>query len=139
MYCKICKKDKPKLRGCVCNQCRYLTEKERDPIGLAFRRLKAHAKQRGKEFNLTKEDFILFCVKSEYILESGISKNNFHIDRVDETKGYSIDNIQVLTNSENVRKYAKWVSRDQNGKCEFTTISSVPEKNNLPRRHTFLT
>jgi len=51
MYCKICKKDKPKLRGCICNQCRYLTEKECDPIGLAFRRLKAHAKQRG-HFNM---------------------------------------------------------------------------------------
>jgi len=129
MICKKCNKNESAKGKSICHQCKYLREKMHDPIGLAYRRLKSHAKQRGKEFLLTKEEFQQFCVKSEYAFKSGISKNNYHIDRIDETKGYSIDNIQVLTNSENVRKYAKWHSRDVDGKCHFITEIKTDTKN----------
>ena len=86
-------------------------KKSTDPIGQAFRRLKSHAKQRGKEFEITKEEFSQFCVKSEYLQRKGIQKECYHIDRIDEMKGYSLDNIQVLTNSENIKKYCKWAPR----------------------------
>ena len=113
--CKKCNDVFYSKKGCYCNKCKYLIEKENDPIGLSYRRLKSHAKQRGKEFSLTKDEFSQFCIKSEYLVKKGIHKNCYHIDRIDETKGYSIDNIQILTNTENIIKYAKWISRDENG------------------------
>ena len=108
MICKKCNKNESAKGKSICHQCKYLREKMHDPIGLAFQQ---------------------FCVKSEYAFKSGISKNNYHIDRIDETKGYSIENIQVLTNSENVRKYAKWHSRDVYGKCHFITDTKTDTNN----------
>lgn len=127
--CTKCNVNERQKRSSMCNHCRYLHEKETDPIGQAYRRLKSHAKQRGKEFTITKEEFSQFCVKSEYLQRKGIQKECYHIDRIDEMKGYSLDNIQVLTNSENIKKYCKWVSRDENGKCKFTTQIKIDMKN----------
>lgn len=128
MICKSC--------GCVivekkstCNHCRYIREKQRDPIGMAYRRLKSHAKQRGKYFSITKEEFERFCIETEYTFRKGIYATSLHVDRIDETKGYTIDNIQAITNSENVKKYAKWVGRDEKGRNQFTAAIKVTINN----------
>lgn len=127
--CKRCNDVFHSKKGCYCNRCKYINEIERDPIGVAYRRLKSHAKQRGKEFSLTKEQFQEFCIKSEYMVKKGIHKNCLHIDRKDETKGYTIDNIQVLSNTENVKKYAKWISRDEGGTNNFRAETRLDLKN----------
>jgi len=119
--CKICHVNEASRHRTMCSQCRYLHEKQLDLIGVAYRRLKSHAKSRNKEFSLTKEQFSEFCIKSEYAIRKGISKDSLHIDRVDENKGYHIDNIQVLTNTQNVKKYCKWVERNRDGVNIFTT------------------
>ena len=79
----------------------------------AYCNLKANAKRRGKEFSLTFEQFRDFAIKTDYHQKKGVEKESFHIDRIDEEKGYSIDNIQVLTNSQNVKKYVKYIHPQQ--------------------------
>lgn len=51
------------------------------------------------------DQFKQFCVETKYMDVKGREKDNYHIDRIDENKGYHIDNIQILTNTENVKKY----------------------------------
>ena len=77
----------------------------KNPIRAAYLQLKSNAKRRGKGFSLTLDQFKRFCVKTKYINVKGVNAESYHIDRIDETKGYSIDNIQLLTNRENVKKY----------------------------------
>jgi len=55
-------------------------------------------------FTLTIEQFKQFCTRTEYLLYKGITKSGYTIDRINHERGYEIDNIQVLTNSENVKK-----------------------------------
>ena len=75
------------------------------PIRYTYQTLKDNAKRRGKSFNLTFEQFKQFAIKTDYLNVKGITKTSYHIDRIDENKGYTIDNIQLLTNEQNIKKY----------------------------------
>jgi hypothetical protein len=81
--------------------------REKYPLKYAYQNLKDNAKRRGKDFNLTFKEFKEFATKVEYIKKKGIKGECFHIDRIDENKGYTKDNIQLLTNSQNVRKFLR--------------------------------
>ena len=119
--CTACNSDSPKNRK-LCNACRYAKSKLENPILVAFTSLRSHAKARSKEFSLTLEQFTEFCIRTEYITKRGITANGYHIDRVDETLGYTHDNIQILKNSDNVRKYRQFIER-RNGIATFTTVT----------------
>lgn len=131
MLCKKCgiKEAEKKMRTCC--SCNYLKKKQSNPIRLAYSSLKGHAKERGKTFTLTLEQFTEFCVKSDYINKKGTKKYSFHIDRKDETKGYEVGNIQLLTNTENVRKYVRFVEINRDGTKKFTTSIKV-DCSNIP-------
>lgn len=79
--------------------------RKKNPIRSAYTTLKCNAKRRGKVFKLTFEEFKEFAIKTDYINRKGITATSYHIDRIDENKGYTVDNIQVLTNRDNVKKY----------------------------------
>lgn len=87
-----------------CGTCRSRKSRRKDPVKYAFQNIKNRAKQRGKSFSLTLEEFRKFCVKTKYIAGKGRSAESYTIDRIDNDKGYSIDNIQVLTKRDNVIK-----------------------------------
>lgn len=72
----------------------------------AYSTLKQNAKRRSKHFELTFEQFKAFAIATDYYKRKGRKATCYHIDRIDETRGYTIDNIQVLTNRENAKKYA---------------------------------
>ena len=76
----------------------------RNPILAAYYIMKWNSKIRRKEFHLSVEEFEEFCLINNYIPHKGIHAQDLTIDRIDHTKGYSIDNIQVLTKRENVQK-----------------------------------
>jgi hypothetical protein len=106
--------------------------KKANPLRYAYQSLKDNAKRRGKAFELTFEQFKDFCIKSEYGTKRGRFANSFHIDRRDENGGYTIDNIQALTNGENVRKYIAFKYRDSDGP-HFETVTVKPlDENNYP-------
>lgn len=78
----------------------------------AFQTLRHNATRRGKPFNLTFEQFQQFCRETKYMAGRGRSKQSFTIDRIDNNKGYTIDNIQMLTKSDNCRKKTKTLIYD---------------------------
>jgi len=89
-------------RLCSMHKARRL--KETNPIAYVYKALKSNAKRRGKEFMLTVQELREFCEQTNYIQDRGKSFQSLTIDRIDNTIGYRIDNIQALTNSANVSK-----------------------------------
>ena len=87
-----------------CHRCRKRYQKENNPVVYTFNMLKNNAKRRGKAFDLTIEQFREFCEETNYIALKGRHKKAATIDRIDHTKGYSIDNIQILSLQENGKK-----------------------------------
>ena len=74
------------------------------PMKAAFENLKHNSKRRKKDFSLTFSQFKKFAIKYNYLAGKGRTAEAYHINRIEPSKGYSIDNIQVLTNSENLKK-----------------------------------
>ncbi len=114
----------------ICSSCAIEKFKANNPEKYAYFTLRQNAKRRKKVFTISFEYFKKFCKKHEYIQRKGITKLGLHIDRIIEELGYIEGNLQVLTNSENVKK----IRRFENGKhfVEITNKSSsiLNEKNN---------
>lgn len=101
----------------------------KNPIRYAYHNLKSNSKRRGKEFDLTFEQFKEFCYKTNYIQGKGITKDSYSIDRKDNDKGYTIDNIRILTVSENSKKGNKqlvfdWDYEERRGYFKVTQYTS---------------
>jgi hypothetical protein len=67
--------------------------------------IKKSAKKRELEFNLPFEEFKNLIIKSGYIDKAGRKLKDYNIDRKDGNKGYTMDNIQVITKQLNLKKY----------------------------------
>ncbi len=97
-------KNKAAPRDKFCYKHRKRYQKLHNPLTYVFGFLKNNAKRRNKSFELTKEEFKQFCEETNYLELRGTSGKSASIDRIDPNKGYSIDNIQVLSLSENAKK-----------------------------------
>ena len=86
--------------------------KRAHPLEYAYQTTKDNAKRRGKEFTLTLEQFKRFCRKTNYITGKGRTKTSYSIDRIENHKGYTINNIQILPLSENSKKGCKVLEYD---------------------------
>lgn len=125
---KQCRKKKAKT-GNFCYTCireKYKSKPE-NLLRYCYGNLKRNAKRREKEFTITFEEFKEFAIKTNYIVGRGKRKDSFHIDRIDETRGYHIDNIQVLTNTENVRKMLKARYGYDGVPIDFTVINQTKQ------------
>lgn len=113
MKCKTqkCRKKKSD-KSSYCRQCRYQLEKDKDLVAWSYRCLKANSKRRGKDFTLTLDEFRQFCYETHLMVNRGKKSTSFSVDRIDNSKGYSIDNIQVLTLSQNTQKRNKTLRFD---------------------------
>ena len=109
----------------ICYSCRTRKVRKENPKKAAYYALQSNAKRRGKYFDLTFEEFNQFAVMTDYYIKKGIAQDSFHIDRIDETKGYTIDNIQVLTNSKNIKKYLTYWWNEYDRKMEYSTEKSI--------------
>ena len=100
-----------------CHACKHLQAKAADPERVAYRHLKANVNTRNKrraaqgrpliKFALTLAEFREFAVRHDYLLGAGRQSHSYHIDRMcdcDFSPGYCRENIQVLSNADNVRK-----------------------------------
>jgi hypothetical protein len=74
------------------------------PVIATWRRLIDGARRRGREWALTTADFIEFIEETSYLDRKGRHRLCLHIDRIDSTRGYTRDNIQAITCSENTSK-----------------------------------
>lgn len=111
--------------GKLCYSCKQRKYKENNPEYYAFYTLKNNAKRRGVVFGLTFLDFKKFAIKTNYMAKKGISSTSFHVDRIDERKGYFKNNIQVLTNSDNVKKYLTYSYNEKGKPTYFKVIKTV--------------
>jgi hypothetical protein len=75
-----------------------------NPVKAAYANLKYHAKSRKKFFDLTYDQFCEIILPTKYITDKGRESFCLHIDRIDPAKGYTFDNVQILTCSENSGK-----------------------------------
>jgi hypothetical protein len=91
-----------------CHSCIIERFKTKNPEKYAYFVLKNNAKRRRKVFSISFEYFLKFCKKHDYIQRRGITKQGLHIDRKEEHLGYIEGNLQVLTNTENVKKIRKF-------------------------------
>lgn len=91
-----------------CHTCRSKQSRQRDKVRAAFTNLKSNAKRRKKEFEITLDQFRAWCTKVKYIGHCTRSPEGYTIDRINNQLGYTLDNIQVLTRSDNVKKYFQY-------------------------------
>ena len=115
----------------ICINCKNKRYRLKNPYKYAFNNLKNNAKYRNKEFLLTFEEFKIFAIKNSYMKHKGIQKYSLHIDRIKENEGYHKDNIQVLPNYLNVKKYIEFKYRDENGNKIFKTEKYINNLNNI--------
>ena len=121
---KFCRNDAAKGRR-YCHKCRKAKWRKKNPMKAAYDNLKSNAKRRGKHFDLTFEEFKEFAVEVDYLNTSGKQATSITIDRIDETKGYTRDNIQALTNRENVQKYLHYNYSAKDGKMNFKVETRI--------------
>jgi dUTP pyrophosphatase len=98
-----------------CQRCAY-NDKMADEFDNLFNKSQRSAKDRGLEFNITKEDIkLLFNKQDGKCALSGIKLNIFHsrrkqidndasLDRIDSSKGYINNNIQWVHKKVNIMK-----------------------------------
>jgi hypothetical protein len=79
-------------------------QKINNPSRYFFDHLRQNAKRRGIDFKWSIEEFREFCKETGYLEKKGREKTAYSIDRIDPTKPYQKDNVQVLTVGMNSRK-----------------------------------
>jgi hypothetical protein len=95
---------KKKCHSPYCAACRMSRWKESHPIECAFHSLRGHAKERGKDFSLTLEQFRTLCLNTDYIERKGKESMSLQIDRIKSDEGYVAGNVQVISLRENTLK-----------------------------------
>ena len=98
---------RPAKQGALCYK--HWSEKWRNenPLKYAYYNLKSNARRRNHSFDLTLDQFDTFCKATDYLKLKGRYKSRMTIDRIDSSKGYSLDNIQMMKQSDNIKK--RWV------------------------------
>ena len=105
--------------------------RKKNPLKYSFQNLKYNARRRNKEFLLTFEQFSEFCYSCEILTKKGKRKKGFTIDRINNSEGYRIENIQKLTRSENSKKGTKALVYDWLNKTAYYTNLNQSINNNL--------
>lgn len=123
--CVDCNENRAAPSRTICYACKTRRYAKRNPVRYAFQKLRCNARRRGKDFDLTFEQFNQFYIRFDYMKKKGITSTAYHIDRIDENKGYTINNIQLLTNQENVRKYSTFIREYDWVRSEMTFYTDL--------------
>lgn len=98
-----CKCGKPAARHRqICNTCMSRDWIKKNPVRKLYNNLKSSAVRRGKEFNLTFDIFKQKLIDSGYL---SAPKKTMSVDRVNNSEGYTDNNIRFISVVENSRKY----------------------------------
>ncbi len=148
--CKVCKKELPedsfylnrgKYRLHTCKYClskratAYTIRKRKIRFSRAwyrrrFERFKRRAKDRGIKFELTFEEFChLRAYKDEKCFYCGITNGPFSVDRLDNTKGYSVSNCVVACFRCNKIKSSEFVAEEM--KILGRALRKIDEMRNI--------
>ena len=111
--------DELRRHGRLCRKCKEARYKAAHPYAYSLNKLRNNAKRRGIAFDLTLEEWIMFCDLTGYVHACGRGADSLSVDRIDASKGYSLDNIRAVTLAENTRvawvnrKIRQWIERRQ--------------------------
>ena len=100
--------------GRACDRCRQRRWRSLNPLRNTYNHLKSSAQRRGIEFALTLDEFYTFCKANGFTAyRKSYDDAQLTFDRKDVTKGYSLDNLQLITHLDNSVKsnYEKAVAR----------------------------
>lgn len=89
----------------TCYKCKSRKYKQDHPLEYWFNALRNNAHRRGKQFTLTINQFKMFCERTGYDKLKGQTATSMSIDRIRAHEGYTVDNIQAITLSANVKKH----------------------------------
>lgn len=117
-FCKECGVEIPVLKGHRCKEycsqsCKSkCTNKHRNPYRVVFDNCKARVKREGVwnfELNFDTTEFPEYCpylgIKLDYSYGKGAIKDNSpSFDRKDSTKGYTKDNVEIISHKANTMK-----------------------------------
>ncbi len=96
VQCKLCSKEQQKNR------------REKNPLRFLFEDAKKHSKLKNREFSITIDDIKNTLIKQKNCCAlSGVEfnkENKPSLDRIDSSKGYTVNNIQLLLIDINVMK-----------------------------------
>jgi hypothetical protein len=93
-------------QGRFCRRCKEERYKKLHPYTYTLNKLRNNARRRGIAFDLTLEEWMMFCDASGYMAAHGRAADDLSIDRIRDSEGYVIDNIRAITVGENARKAA---------------------------------
>ncbi len=99
---------KKDVKSCGCWKNKWDRKRGQDPRCKMFLNARARSKQKNMEFTITKEDIVIpeICPLLGIKID-GECKDRFHspsIDRKDSKKGYTPDNIWIISNRANTLK-----------------------------------
>ncbi len=113
----------------MCKKCNSERVKSQTPEWKMHQRAKQRCKQTGREFNIEVSDIVIPDVCPILGIElnanagkSGAYRNSPSLDRIDNKKGYTKDNIQVISqlanamkchaSNEELHRFAQWVLKN---------------------------
>lgn len=104
-----------------CHACRKRLWRKNHPEYACFKNWKDNCKRRGKSNDVTFEQFLNFSNENNYLELRGRTADEMSIDRPDGTRGYSIDNMQPMSVSDNAKKYwrEEWPTQQQEADPNF--------------------
>lgn len=106
------------------------------PMKAAYQTLKYNSKRRNIEFDLTFEEFEEFAIKEDYIGKKGRLGTSYTIDRKEEHIGYTKNNIQILTRSQNSLKRWKklfgYFDERENKMVYYTAVMTERPSDDFP-------
>lgn len=100
-------KNKRAGKANFCSTCRSRAYRAKHPGRAAYYNLKHRAKERKIKFELTRFEFLEWCRKTGYDRLKGRHAEGMSVDRIRENESYNINNIQMMTLSENSVKSHK--------------------------------
>lgn len=91
-----------------CEKCRKREYARRHPFRYHYNALRGNARRRGKNFDLTFDEFKALWL--EHPEKWAVKKRPgvecpWQMDRIDNTKGYTAGNIQIIEKRKNILKY----------------------------------
>lgn len=101
-HTKYCRK--PQQHGYFCYACKKREWRATHPLQDAFYNLRHSARRRDIPFLLSLVDFQTLSCRYDYLNRRGKQAHSFTVDRIDSSKGYALENLRVISNSDNVAK-----------------------------------
>lgn len=88
----------------ICDRCKYRRWRANNPEKCILKELRRRAKDRNIPFTLTVDQLPQIEGWSDYLQRRGNNRESLQIDRIKTHLGYTLDNVRIITTTENTCK-----------------------------------